>query len=112
LQRLGLHTVADIAHTPVDTLRRALGDNAGPALHELAWGRDSRSVVPTRRERSIGADETFSFDVDDPCTSIDSCSSSATARRPACAQQGWWGDDLDQGALLRLHHDHAFQDPA
>jgi DNA polymerase-4 len=23
-------------------------------------------VVPTRRERSIGADETFSFDVDDP----------------------------------------------
>ena len=66
LQRLGLHTVADIAHTPVDTLRRALGDNAGPALHALAWGRDSRSVMPTRRERSIGADETFSYDVDDP----------------------------------------------
>jgi len=66
LQRLGLHTVADIAHTPVDTLRRALGDNAGPALYALAWGRDTRSVVPTRRERSIGADETFSFDVDDP----------------------------------------------
>ena len=66
LQRLGLHTVADIAHTPVDTLRRALGDNAGPALHALAWGRDSRPVTPTRRERSIGADETFPFDVDDP----------------------------------------------
>jgi DNA polymerase-4 len=66
LQRLGLHTVADIAHTPVDTLRRALGENAGPALHALAWGRDSRLVMPTRRERSIGADETFSFDVDDP----------------------------------------------
>src|SRR5665647_3685287 len=58
LQRLGLRTVADIAHTPVDTLRRALGDNIGPALHELAWGRDTRMVVPTRRERSIGADET------------------------------------------------------
>ena len=66
LQRLGLRTVADIAHTPVDTLRRALGDNAGPALYELSWGRDSRTVTPTRRERSIGADETFSFDVDDP----------------------------------------------
>jgi DNA polymerase IV len=66
LKRLGLHTVADIAHTPVDTLRRALGDNAGPALHALAWGRDTRSVVPTHRERSIGADETFSYDVDDP----------------------------------------------
>ena len=66
LQRLGLHTVADIAHTPVDTLRRALGNTAGPALHALAWGLDTRAVVPTRRERSIGADETFSFDVDDP----------------------------------------------
>jgi len=66
LHRLGLHTVADIAHTPVDTLRRALGDNAGPALYALAWGRDSRPVMATRRERSIGADETFSFDVDDP----------------------------------------------
>jgi DNA polymerase IV len=66
LQRLGLHTVGEIAHTPVDTLRRALGDNAGPALHALAWGRDSRPVVLTRRERSIGADETFSYDVDDP----------------------------------------------
>jgi len=66
LQRLGLRTVADIAHTPVDTLRRALGDNAGPALHALAWGRDPRSVMPPRRERSIGADETFSYDVDDP----------------------------------------------
>ena len=66
LQRLGLRTVADIAHTPVDTLRRALGDNAGPALYALAWGHDSRPVMPIRRERSIGADETFSFDVDDP----------------------------------------------
>jgi len=66
LQRLGLRTVADIAHTPVDTLRRALGDNAGPALHALAWGRDPRPVMPPRRERSIGADETFPFDVDDP----------------------------------------------
>ena len=50
----------------METLRRALGDNAGPALHALAWGRDTRSVVATRQERSIGADETFSFDVDDP----------------------------------------------
>ncbi len=66
LQRLGLRTVGDLAHVPVDTLRRALGDNAGPALHDLAWGRDPRAVVPTRRERSIGADETFAYDVDDP----------------------------------------------
>ena len=66
LGRLGLRTVADIAHTPLATLRRALGDNSGAHLHALAWGRDTRAVVPTRRERSIGADETFAHDIDDP----------------------------------------------
>jgi DNA polymerase-4 len=66
LVRLGLHTVADIAHTPLDTLRRALGESMGPHLHDLAWGRDPRRVEPLRRERSIGSDETFEFDVDDP----------------------------------------------
>lgn len=65
LVRLGLVTVADIAHTPVATLRRALGEH-GAALHELAWGRDPRPVAPARTEKSVGADETFSADIDDP----------------------------------------------
>ena len=66
LHRLGLRTVADLAHTPVETLQRALGDSAGRGLHDLAWGRDPRAVVPERREKSIGADETFAHDIDDP----------------------------------------------
>jgi DNA polymerase-4 len=66
LTRLGLRTVADIAHTPVETLRRALGDVAGSHLHALAWGRDERIVVRETREKSIGSDETFSHDIDDP----------------------------------------------
>jgi len=66
LGRLGLVTVADLAHTPVDTLRRALGDAVGSQLHELAWGRDPRPVVPEQAEKSIGAEETFQRDVDDP----------------------------------------------
>ncbi|HEX2804992.1 MAG TPA: DNA polymerase IV [Kineosporiaceae bacterium] len=66
LQRLGLRTVSDLAHTPVDTLRRALGDAAGVHLHELAWGRDPRPVVPEQVEKSVGAEETFARDVDDP----------------------------------------------
>lgn len=65
LGRLGLRTVADIAHTPVDTLRRALGAT-GVHLHALAWGRDEREVEPVRTEKSIGADETFAYDIDDP----------------------------------------------
>jgi DNA polymerase-4 len=66
LLRLGLRTVADIAHTPLATLKRAMGEAAGAHLHDLAWGRDPRGVEPVRRERSIGSDETFSHDVDDP----------------------------------------------
>ncbi len=66
LTRLGLRTVADIAHTPVETLRRALGDVSGSHLHQLSWGRDERPVVREHREKSIGADETFAHDVDDP----------------------------------------------
>ncbi len=61
----GLRTVADIAHAPVPELRRVLGEN-GAHLHELAWGRDPRRVEPSRRERSIGSDETFAHDIEDP----------------------------------------------
>jgi DNA polymerase-4 len=66
LTRLGLRTVADLAHTPLDTLRRALGDAAGTHLHELSWGRDPRPVVVGGVEKSIGAEETFARDIDDP----------------------------------------------
>jgi DNA polymerase IV len=66
LRRLGLINVADIAHTPLDTLRRALGAATGSHLHELAWGRDPRPVVPERADKSIGAEETFRTDIDDP----------------------------------------------
>ena len=66
LARLGLKTVADIAHTPRSTLVRALGQATGNHLHDLAWGRDTRSVEPVRRERSIGNERTFDHDVDDP----------------------------------------------
>ena len=66
LARLGLRTVADIAHTPLATLVRALGEATGRHLHALAWGRDERPVVAAAPERSIGAEETFARDVDDP----------------------------------------------
>ena len=66
LVALGLRTVGDIAHTPVDTLVRALGQASGQRLHDLAWGRDDRDVVPDATEKSIGNEETFARDVDDP----------------------------------------------
>ena len=66
LERLGLHTVSDIAHTPRSTLIRALGDATGESLYELAWGRDYRDVIPDEPEKSIGNEETFSEDLDNP----------------------------------------------
>ena len=66
LARLGLRSVADIAHTPVETLVRGLGAATGRHLHALSWGRDERRVVAVDRERSIGSEETFARDVDDP----------------------------------------------
>ena len=66
LLRLGLRTVGDLAATPVSTLQRALGAAAGAHLHSLAWGRDERRVVAAQPDRSVGAEETFPRDVDDP----------------------------------------------
>lgn len=66
LHQLGLRTVADLAHTPRATLQRAFGAHLGGNLHELSWGRDARRVVPEQTERSMGAQETFARDTDDP----------------------------------------------
>ena len=71
LHRLGLVTVGDIAHTPLATMQRALGPAAGSRLRQLAWGEDRRTVTARRGvgeepDRSIGADETFGRDTDDP----------------------------------------------
>jgi DNA polymerase-4 len=65
LHKLGVKTVAELAALPAGTLRSALGKSAGQLLHELAWGRDPRPVVPGRAPKSIGHEETFPVDVVD-----------------------------------------------
>lgn len=66
LERLGLHTVSDIANTPKQTLIRALGEATGEHLFELAWGRDERDVIVEEPDKSISNAETFDHDEDDP----------------------------------------------
>jgi len=66
LHRLGLRTVGDLARTPRSTLERALGAAVGGHLASLAWGKDERAVTPDEPDKSIGAEETFAVDVDDP----------------------------------------------
>jgi DNA polymerase-4 len=65
LKRLGLRTVGDIASISRRTLERAVGDALGAHLHALANGRDDRTVVPDETAKSVGSEETFSYDLDD-----------------------------------------------
>ncbi|MDH3397205.1 MAG: DNA polymerase IV, partial [Acidimicrobiia bacterium] len=63
LERLGVQTVGDLAEVPPATLKRHLGASAGTHLHELAWGRDERPVVPGSAAKSISVEETYERDI-------------------------------------------------
>ncbi|MDO5676532.1 MAG: DNA polymerase IV [Propionibacteriaceae bacterium] len=66
LRTLGLETVREVANTPRATLQRAMGENMGAMLFDLAWGRDDRSVLARQpAEHSVGSQETFGRDTDD-----------------------------------------------
>lgn len=64
LAKMGIRTVADVAATPVSSLKKVLGAT-GEHVHQLAWGIDRRPVTPVRLEKSIGAEETFAVDTAD-----------------------------------------------
>jgi DNA polymerase-4 len=66
LVRLGIRTVGDLARVPPGTLQRELGQAVGSHLAALAWGRDERPVSAHVPDKSIGNEETFATDVDDP----------------------------------------------
>ncbi|MFI7634689.1 DNA polymerase IV [Nonomuraea sp. NPDC049400] len=66
LVRLGIRTVGDLARVPPATLQRELGQAVGGHLAALAWGRDERAVSAHAPDKSIGNEETFAADVDDP----------------------------------------------
>ncbi|WP_043638674.1 DNA polymerase IV [Nonomuraea candida] len=68
LVRLGIRTVGDLARVPPSTLQRELGQAVGGHLAALAWGRDERPVSAHVPDKSIGNEETFATDVDDPDT--------------------------------------------
>jgi DNA polymerase-4 len=63
LRRLGIRTIGDLARTPVDTLRRAVGTAMAEHLHGLANGLDPRAVEVDEVEKSISSDHTVSVDL-------------------------------------------------
>lgn len=57
-----IRTVGDLAHEPLESLRRIVGNASALKLHDLANGRDVREVETQRTEKSIGHEQTFAFD--------------------------------------------------
>jgi DNA polymerase-4 len=66
LADMGVSTIGDLARLPAETLAARLGPGAGRHLHALAWNRDVREVVTSRRAGSVGAQRAFGGDVTDP----------------------------------------------
>jgi DNA polymerase-4 len=66
LGRVAIRTIGDLGRTPLVVLQRLLGEQAARHLHELANGIDARDVVPYEAPKSIGHEETFDRDLDDP----------------------------------------------
>jgi len=58
LRRLGYESAADLAKADPSTLKRAFG-LLGLRLHELAWARDDRPVVPDTEAKSVSRELTF-----------------------------------------------------
>jgi DNA polymerase-4 len=66
LHSLGIQSVGDLARTPRSVLERRFGRAQGGHLADLSVGYDPSPVVPDRPAKSIGHEETFARDIDDP----------------------------------------------
>jgi DNA polymerase-4 len=66
LGRLAIRTIGDLGRTPRTVLERLLGEQMARHLHKLAGGVDDRDVVPYEVPKSVGHEETFEHDLDDP----------------------------------------------
>ena len=69
LERMGVHTIGEVAGLPEEVLVASLGNSLGQRLLALAKNDDPRAVIPEREAKSIGAEETFARDLHGP----DSC---------------------------------------
>jgi DNA polymerase-4 len=66
LASMGMQTIGDVARYPERALVSRLGEVGGRHLAALARGEDSRAVEPERESVSVGHQETFDDDIDDP----------------------------------------------
>ncbi|SHJ73871.1 DNA polymerase IV [Propionispora hippei] len=65
LRLLQVDSVGKLRKIDPYTLERTLG-KAAIELYNLAWGRDERPVIPDREAKSIGNEDTFETDIEQP----------------------------------------------
>lgn len=75
LAKVGVSTVAGLAHAESSALERAFGPRLGHLLQARARGIDDRPVTMERERKSESRETTFAEDVDDPQTLRDALSS-------------------------------------
>ena len=66
LEGVGIERVRDLRAAPRRALERAVGGAMAAHLHDLAQGRDPRSVQPDRDVKSVSVEETYDTDIADP----------------------------------------------
>jgi DNA polymerase IV len=59
LAELGIHTIGDVAQTPILDLQQAFGRQMGQWLHEVSHGIDDRPVVTYRDPKSLSRESTL-----------------------------------------------------
>lgn len=65
LERLGIQRIGQLAQMPPSRLRRALGPQAEQVVR-VARGEDRTGLVHRERDKSLGTEQTYEEDIDDP----------------------------------------------
>lgn len=63
LERWGIDTVQQLAHTDLSVLVKLMGEIHARQILKTAWGEDNRPVGTTAKEKSISTEETFSVNL-------------------------------------------------
>lgn len=62
MKNMGLHTGADLKRLTEDEMTKAFG-KAGRFYYQIVRGIDNRAVQPHRETKSVGAEDTFAYDL-------------------------------------------------
>ena len=66
LAGIGIKTIGDLRKLPPETLAARVGEEEAEHYRRLSMGLDDRPVVPDREAKSIGQEQTFGADLEDP----------------------------------------------